>query len=252
MSLHRFSLRWLSALSMSPLVACGGGGGGGGDAATPASIEVSIDPAPLTAAWLDSWIPDPLTVTARLSVVPTGTVYPVVVLDQAVFVEESVSVSQVDASTFSMNITPVSGLAVGEYTGTLTLRLCKDAACASEYTLVGGRLPYTLTVNPALVVTISIDGVAQTHSGGIPYEATPGFPLTFDISSGVTVELNSHAPVQWITDTHGQDATITTLSSTPTTWRGTISGSPNATGLSVAAIPDDQNQTSTQVDFFIH
>lgn len=246
-SLH-IALRWLFAISLSVLSACGGGGG----SSSPSSIEVTLDPKPLTASWLDRWVPGPLTITARLSAVPTGTVYPVVVLDQAVFVPESVTVAQVDANTFSMNITPVNGLAVGEYSGNLTLRLCKDVACASEYTLVGGTLPYTLTVRPTLAVTVAIDGVLQTDFAGDPYEALSDWPLAFDIGTGVTVELTSHAPVQWVTDTHGQDATITTLSSTSTTWRGTISGSPNATGLSIVAIPDDQNQTSTQVDFFIH
>jgi hypothetical protein len=245
-SLH-LARRWLLVLALSALSACGGGGGG----SSPSSIEVSLNPTPVTASWLDRWVPEPLTITARLSAVPTGAVYAVVVMDQAVFVEESVSVSQIDASTFSMSITPVRGLAVGEYSGNLTLHLCKDAACASEYTLSGAVLPYTLTVRPTLAVTVTIDGALQT-SGGVPYEATAYFPLAFDIGSGVTVELSSHAPVQWVTDTHEQNATITTLFSDSTTWRGTISGAPNATGLSIGAIPDDQNQTATQVDFFIH
>jgi hypothetical protein len=59
--------------------------------------------------------------------------------------------------------------------------------------------------------------------------------------------------VDWVTDTHNQaDNTITVLGSSPTRWKGRISGPANRTGLSVGAIPKDTNQRSAQFDFFIH
>ena len=109
-----------------------------------------------------------------------------------------------------------------------------------------------LTVSAALAVSIKVNDVVVTNGFGGPLTAYADDVISVDISSGVTVELNSHAEVDWVTSTHGQTGnTITVLSSSPTRWRGVIAGPVNATGLSVLAIPKDQNQRSAQYSFFI-
>lgn len=247
----RTSVRALALASIGLLPACGGGGGSD---ASPSGYSVSLSPNPLTGRWNDRFASvDPLTVTARFSPAPTGTVYPVVMMDAPNFETGSVAVRQISESTFEMDLTPVGTLPVGLHTGTLTLKLCKDSQCAAAYDLTGGSLPYELTVVAALAVKLSVNGKPVSNGAGGQVTAYSDDAVTMDISSDDVVLLESAAKVDWVTDTHNQtDNTITVLGSSPTRWKGRISGPANRTGLSVGAIPKDTNQRSAQFDFFIH
>lgn len=249
-ALRGAALRAAAALSVALLAACGGGGGGGdGDA----SHSVQFSPSPLTARWLDSHVAvEPVTVTATFGSLPAGNIYPVVLMDEPHFVSEAVAVRRLSGTTFAVDLTPKAGLSAGVHTGSLTLQLCKDAQCASTYPLTGGSLPYQLTVSAALAVSIKVNDVVVSNGFGGPLTAYADDVISVDIASGVTVELNSHAEVDWVTSTHQQEGhTITVLSSSPTRWRGVIAGPVNQKGLSVVAIPKDQNQRSAQYSFFI-
>lgn len=250
-TLRRAMLRATALLSVALLAACGGGGGGGsGDFV----YSVQFSPSPLTARWTDNRrAVDPVTVTASFDSLPTGNVFPVVVMDKPNFVSEAVAVRFVSGTTYEVDLTPVASLPVGVHTGTLTLKLCKDAQCASTYALTGGTLPYELTVAAAMAVSLTINGVAVPDGRGGQLTAFEDDVLTVDISSGDTIELSSHAEVSWVTDTNQQAAnSITVLESTPTSWRGVIAGPTNVKDLAVLAIPKDQNQRSAQFSFFIH
>lgn len=240
----------LALTCMTVLITACGGGGGGDDP----SYTVSLSPKPLTASWNDSIVlGQPITVTANFSPAPKGTVYPVVVMDAPNFVPGAVVVRQISDTTYAMDLTPVATLPVGKHTGTLTLKMCKDAQCAAAYTLTGGSLPYELTVVAALAVSVKVNGRAIPDGRGGQLTAYSDDALTLDIASGDVVELDSHAEVDWVTDTHEQSANnITVLSSSPNYWKGRISGPANRSGLSVRAIPKDTNQRAAQYDFFIH
>ncbi|MBQ0941997.1 hypothetical protein KAK07_01480 [Ideonella sp. 4Y16] len=241
--------RSFALLSFSLLAACGGGGGGGGDP----SYAVDLSPKPLTARWTDAMVVlEPVSGTAVFDKAPTGTVYPVVVMDAPNFVSETVAVRQISGTTYEVDLTPKSSLSVGVHTGTLTLKLCKDPQCNAVYALTGGSLPYELTVSAAMAVSLTINGVPVPDGRGGQLTAREDDVLTVDISSGDTIELSSHAEVDWVASTNNQvNNSITVLSSTPTSWRAVISGPPNAKDLSVLAIPKDTNQRSAQYSFFI-
>ena len=63
------------------------------------------------------------------------------------------------------------------------------------------------------------------------------------------IELTSNITVS---ELGGQSATVTTLASTATTWRGTVTGSEgNLTAVTVAGVPTNADLNPAAVNFFI-
>jgi hypothetical protein len=83
---------------------------------------------------------------------PDGPWFPRVQSSAPVF-EPDVFIVSTSATATMLSLTPHCGLDPGEYTGTVTVDLCRDDACTATYTLSGNTAPYTLTVSPGLLVT---------------------------------------------------------------------------------------------------
>jgi hypothetical protein len=193
-------------------LACGGGGGGGG---VP-TITIAFDH-PLTAryfhnqhAGLNAPNNVALTVSATGTVdpVPSGVIYVVLEVDQAVFTGAP-GVDTRGTNGFILYLTPDVALAPGTYTGQIRVRIYQDAAATQPYQVVGGTLPYTLTVDPELTVTARVDGVpvGQVFSSSSTavtmiwgqtiywYPLTPAAAMT--LHPGQLLELEASLPVTW-------------------------------------------------------
>lgn len=146
---------------------------------------------------------------------------------------------------FSFN----TSLAPGDYKGDLTIKLCSDSGCATQYTVEGGSIPYDVTVLPAPEISVLINGVARTSPK----------PQNFNVKDGDVVTLQSSLPVSWGTAQGGVGSTI--LSSTSTTWKAKLQyglstpggvGSFSVTALTLKDPSAPSNpQTQTEVGFLL-
>jgi len=197
---------------------CGGGGGGGGSAQPQPTTTVTYGPTTLSATYfqhqsgLNSSAGAPsVSVDATFGgSLPTGTVYPVIVLDKPYF-STSVEIVQSGSQSYGATLHPDVNLNPGTYTGTIRLHLFKDASYTSEYALSGGDLPYTLTVTPELAITVKIDGVVSTTikptssntavmsiNGNTIYWNPGSAPASVaTLQAGQVLELESSIPVNW-------------------------------------------------------
>lgn len=228
--------------AVSALAACGGGGSGGSDDGTStaqSAVSVVLSPASITASFpgggtaaLDQ---PTANVTATVTNAPSGSVYAMVVDSGNVLQPGAHDVVANADGTYSANLTYERQIPVGTYTGTFTLKLCQDSACATPYRVVGGTLPYTVTVTPAATFTATVDGVAQ------PISSVHG-------REGDTLVVQASQPVDWSTAQGGAFASA--VSTTTTTWTGTLhygmsqSGETGDLEIAVAYRPDD-NYSST-------
>ena len=159
--------RWRAVAFLLGVAGCGGGGeDGGGDG----SIQVTCSPARIT-TYLTSWeTGQGLVVRASLSPVP-GTSYPQILDSGSVLVAGSTYVTENSDGTFSANLPIRNDLAPGTYTGTFTLRLCKDYACTGTYPLTGNVVPYTIKKTPPATTTATadfkVDGVSAGTGGAV-------------------------------------------------------------------------------------
>lgn len=178
------------------LVACGGGGdGGGGDG----PLQVTFSPASIVLPTWDDWFGRHATVTATLSPLPSGGVYVYVLDSAATFSPGALSVYPVpgSSSSFWTNVPVKDGLAPGDYLGTLTLKICKDAGCTQPYALSRSTVPYDVTVMHAIAGTtpataqVKIDGSDVAAS-----EALVGDVRTYTVTmqTGHTVQLLPSSP----------------------------------------------------------
>jgi hypothetical protein len=176
-------------------------------------------------------------VSGTVSPVPQGTLYVRVVLDAPVF-ETSVGLSITPPDAFTLGFTPVTTLAPGVYTGTVQVQVFQDAGLTRPYRVTGGTLPYVLTVDPELVVTVKVDGVVQTETFSSSHYAVTSFnPIgygtiywrdgtspaaSWTLHPGQVVELQASIPVTW----YGPDRTAASYASwfdPPTVTSTTIS-----------------------------
>ena len=137
-------------------------------------------------------------------------VFPVVTADKSLFSQLNIEVSPVSGK-LRISVLPASQITAGTYTGKLTVTLYKDAAKTQAYTLSnGGIFPYTIQVDPELVITVKIDGVTQTQrisssntsvvalNGNTIYWYGRGTPqAAFRLKPGQMLELKSSVPVTW-------------------------------------------------------
>jgi hypothetical protein len=163
------------------LAGCGGGGGG------PA---VTLSPSPLTGSFQPSQLPAQL----RLDVaVPGGTASPAAYL----LVSDSAGTFQAGALPLSLgpgsnryfaDLPTNAGLGLGAHAGSLKLEVCGDAACGADFG--GASLPYTITVQPPVVVSGTPDlEVAVVQGSPLPLAlrlqgAATGGPLYAMVGPG--------------------------------------------------------------------
>jgi len=140
------ALSWCLALSLAACGGGGGGGGGGGDTGGSSAPALKFDPATLSANF-PAGQPLPLSITAT-ALRPEDfqqNVY-VVAVDEKQVIQPNITLSALSPSKYSASITPSALLAAGHYTGTLSIRLCKDANCTSQFPGSPVPLPYDFNV----------------------------------------------------------------------------------------------------------
>ena len=217
---------------LGSLVACGGGGGDSG----PPPIAVAVSPTTAQASSVAGTTPDGMVVvlTATLSATPTTTVYPMIVSSSAAIRTGTTDAIQTGANTWTVRLYSVPTLAVGTYSGTVSLKLCKDMQCSSEYPVTGASVPFTFTVVSMPSFTLTTNGTTTT------VDPMAGFQL--DVANNANFTLTSNAPVTWTTQ--DVDASIQQQATTSTTISGQAVKTPGISGGMVmifaapVAVPD--------------
>lgn len=174
-------------LVMAILAGCGGGGGGGGGGASAGntgSTQPEVPPAltfstPVLKATFasQSFTTFPVTGSiARPSDFDGATKVYVLVVDDKGVLSPTVNAA-VSGTSFSAILSPSTSLAAGLYTGSLSVKLCRDASCASQFPGSPVSLPYEFHVAPAGYPTFAANVqsplVARMHyDGQAPASAT--------------------------------------------------------------------------------
>lgn len=210
-------IRSMSILMMviAGLTGCGGGGGDSGNSGGSSSgaaegpVVVSLLPRTVTHYFQsDRQSPEipVVSVHATVSNAPTTPVYPVVLEDKPVLQPGLHSLTLNPNGSFSASLPLNPDLPVGRHTGTLTLLLCRDPACASTYAVSGGELPYEITVTPGVRIEVLVNGV--TRSGFL------------SLRDGDVLSLQTSQPVRWMVNPLGAEAVNQV--STSTNWSATV------------------------------
>lgn len=134
---------WCLLALVTTLAACGGGGGG--DQQDPA-YHLSFMPGTLTASYAQG-MPTPLSVTATLDR-SVNQALNVALVDSVGVIEPSVQLSPGTGNSYQAVVIPKASLAMGEYSGSLQIKICFDSpvTCASPLPGSPFSLPYKFTV----------------------------------------------------------------------------------------------------------
>ncbi len=192
--------RALAAALAAVLAACGGGGTGTGPGGTTGAggLTVSVDRTSLDFYAISGATPSSQTVRFTLQN-GSGTYYAVVVVDRANFFTTSVSIT--GATSASATLTPTSP-PVGTTTGTVTFRLCRDAACgAVEWSKT---LPYTVTAFEVTTATsLAFSAVESTVAHAQSVAVNPP-----DTSHLLRAYLADGQSSSWLSVARGSDTTF--------------------------------------------
>lgn len=205
------------------LTGCGGGGGGGGSGGgttTPAaSPALSFTPASVTASAVagTSLTINVMAAVTRPSDFSGATVFASVTDSNNVLLPSSTVVRDSDSQYHAVLLTSPT-LAAGNYKGSLSVRLCRDSGCASQFPGAPVALPYDLTVIPAGSATFSV-----TPAMPLSAAAQPGAPAPAAVAVAIAATGRS-----W---TASSSAGWAKLSAASGTGDGTLSVSFDATGL---------------------
>lgn len=216
----RGAMSWVRVLAIVAALAGCGGGGGGGPAGVAASGSLSFSPASIEKSYPangQSISPPQVSLVATASnIVASGTVYAFVIADAAVIQTTAQVTPTQNPNVYNVTLFPSSTLAAGTYRGTLTVKLCQDAAC--NQLLAQTPLPYTFTVQPAIVLSANVNGVPVAGN-------------TINVKDGDVITVNSSMAVGWDIATGGVIFSGGTY--TPTTFTSTLRygiSTPGATG----------------------
>lgn len=209
----RLACRIPALLAMALMAGCGGGAGApAAETAASPVITVRTSPARLdlrTVAGRDVTV----TLSATLDPVPAERVYPVLVADRPVIVPGPAGVLRQPDGSYRTIVTTDRALPPGTHTGTLTLDLCRNPACTDAWALRGASLPYTITVEPPVVLSVQVDGAT-----------TPARDIhDIVLKAGTLVRVTASLPVRW-SQGSSMGGTLTTVSSTPQAWTGRVQG----------------------------
>ncbi len=220
--------------SLALLQACGGGGGGSAANSNVITITKSVSTLTGSAAYLQGTYQDSAAVVSTevsgtVSPVPTGSIYPEITLNGQGFVAANTTVTVNGDGSYNAVFKPDTSLQPGTYPGTITLALYKDAALTQAYTVVGGTLPFAVTITPMLSGSIFDNGI-QAGSAFTP-QTFGG--QTIGIASGDIVEIETNIPTQWSWPNYSNEGQVAPMQdSTLTAWRAIItkpvSGTPVA------------------------
>lgn len=207
----------LPLLLAALLTGCGGGGGGGSTAApdpgAPAvSPALSFNPATVrgtVGAGTSLTLNVIATVARPADFANAGTVVASIVDSNGVLLPTAQLIRDSDTQYHAVLQTAPS-LAAGTYTGNLSVRLCRDSGCASQFPGSPMLLPYNLQVVPAGQLTFSATPAvalnATAHLGG----AAPA-PINIAVASeGRTWTASSGAA--WLKPTPASGSGSGTLS----------------------------------------
>jgi hypothetical protein len=174
--------------------------GGGGDSAS-SGISVSYSPASVSATGIVEGFQQ-FTVTATFSNLPTGAVFAVITADTPVIIPADTSATQLSSNQFKAVFT-INSQTAATYAGDFNLILCKDAQCESQYDVTGTALPYSITVLPQPIVSVTLGGVSLVPRSDGSYGGV-------DIGDVVTVTTNTPV-LNWV---GSNDYQVTCASST--------------------------------------
>ena len=161
------------AAGLFGLAACGGGGGSGGGGSssgtggsggnTLGTIDVTLSPNNGGAVVTDDATQTSLTTTATVGESVSTPVVADLQYDKTIF--SSVTAVAGTGGTYAVTMQTLSGLAVGEYKGTITFRLCEETACTDVYPGSTAVYSYDIVVNLQDWMTYQRTG---GHAGYVP------------------------------------------------------------------------------------
>ncbi|MYN17287.1 quinoprotein amine dehydrogenase [Rugamonas sp. FT107W] len=275
----------LPLLLAALLTGCGGGGGGGAapDPGTPAvSPALSFNPATVRGT-VNAGTSLTLNVIASVArpadFANAGTVVASIVDGNGVLLPTAQLIRDSDTQYHAVLQTAPS-LAAGTYTGNLSVRLCRDSGCASQFPGSPMLLPYSLQVVPAGQLTFSATPAvafnATAHLGGAapaPVSiAISGEGRTWTASSGAAwlkatpasgsgsgtlsaafdpagLAVGEYSTTLTVLASDGQSATLTaTLSVQPSglvTANGVVFNAVNGAPIATQVIPLDTDDKSS-------
>ncbi len=159
------------------LGACGGGGSGGSPPPPPPSITLS--PATLTtsvAPGVSATLTERATATDPSVFAGASVVY-VYVVDPLHLLTGTVNVVPIDATNYSVTVFTSATLMPGRYQGTFQIQLCKDAACAKQFSGSPLSLPYDFTVTDYPISLNAQSSTSATMNQGGPAPADIAFSV---------------------------------------------------------------------------
>lgn len=171
------------------LSACGGGGGTTAAVADPTPAQVVVSPATtfLPAKLTNSAVAgtsSALTVTATVvrpaDFAPSASVHAFIV-DVAGVLLPTTQITRTSATEFSATLYTAATLTPATYKGNFTLKLCQDAACATQFPGSPVQLPYELTVTAPALPQI-------TASSNLPLFASARLGAPATVNALVTVK----------------------------------------------------------------
>lgn len=246
---------WMvAALSILALAACGGGGGGGNGgsgAGAAADAQVRFDVSRLQVKAfqgqqydVNAFEPAAVVLGAQVDGELSGTVYAVVGDSGKGFAGAPIEVVRSGPGNYNATLTPDVNLAPGSYSGELVLRLCKDSACAREYSVAGGSIDYRVTILPQLEGTVLVNGARA----GVVRPGRVDLPVA--LTNGSVVEIRTNIPVDIRYSSGPGFVTVTKdRSSTKTEWKAVIALDtfPTTRNLHLNVIPIDGGQQMAPV-----
>ena len=157
---------------LSLLSGCGGGGSSSSPSSAPAAVPALVLDQPVIKATFASGESLPMSVSGHVAkpadFAGVAKVY-AVLSDNAGVVSSDAGLSVAADYSFFASLNPSSTLPVGTYTGNLQLKLCRDAACNSQFPGSPMKLPYEFYVRPAGYPTFAAAAAqpvtVRTHQG---------------------------------------------------------------------------------------
>lgn len=132
---------------------------------SPSSISLSLDVGGTAAAELDATYAGRPTRRAHISVAP----------GEAAF-SDNFAVTPLGQGRYKVEVTTAAGLAAGQYSGTLTLRMCTESPCVNviprTHALVSYQVTVTAPVPPPVPEWQTFQGNAA-HTGYVPVTLDP-------------------------------------------------------------------------------
>jgi len=190
--------------------ACGGGGG----SESSSTIQADITPGSLSLAGVEGSDASSIDLSVRFDHLPSGTIYPMIVASAGGWQSGNLTFVLAAEGDYRTTLNTDPTLSAGAYSGTLTLMLCKDAACQQQYSVANATIPYTIDVEPKLVLETSINGG--------PFSSETDFS---GLNPGDSVIVRSNVDVTWAQGSSAQPAHISTIASSARQWEGTVQGS---------------------------